>query len=463
MTTSTRTRLTVAGAIAVALALALAAPWTGASGTAGDSPAGTTDGVNRPAVPDSPEPAVIHDPGATRPSITRVSVATDGGQIPAQSTISYSSPVASDDGRYVVFATDAGLATRDGNGIIDVYRRNLETGRTVLVSATDRGVGNDYSHEPSLSASGRFVAFTSWATNLTRGDRNGSIDVLVKDMRTGRVERVSRSTSGREVAADSFYGVMSASGRFVAFQSFGRFGPADLDRNEDIYVRDRVAHTTVQVSVRNDGSDLPAHYLVGGVSGDGQLVTFSDDNNAWLRDMASGTTTRLWHEANQEDFPSGTVGRVALSADGRFAAFSTRVPVSRRDDNHLDDIVRYAVKTGARRVVSAGYVGWVGNDESYAPTLSRTGRYVGFVSAATDLVRRDPNGQPDVFIRDVRDGTTTLVSRGVYGPADNVSGRSSTASISRDGQRIAFDSYASNLVRRDTNDDSDVFLWAAGS
>jgi Tol biopolymer transport system component len=427
-----------------------------------------SDDVRRPTAPQeravTNEPGVTNDPQVTQPpTIRRVSVTSDGGQIPAQSTISYSSPVVSDDGRYVVFATEAGLATRDDNGIIDVYRRNLETGRTVLVSATDGGVGNDYSHEPSLSASGRFVAFTSWATNLTRSDRNGSIDVLVKDMRTGRVERASRSSSGREVMADSFYGVISANGRFVAFQSFGRFGSADTDRNEDIYVRDRIERTTVQASVRSDGSDLPAHYLVGGISGDGQSVTFSDDNNAWLRNLAASTTTRLWHEANQEDFPSGTVGRVALSANGRFAAFSTRVPVSGNDTNHLDDIVRYSVASGARRVVTVGHAGPVGNDESYAPTISRTGRYVGFVSAATDLVRRDPNGQPDVFIRDVRDGTTTLASRGVDGPANNVSGRSSTASISRDGQRIAFDSYASNLVRRDTNDDSDVFLWVTGS
>ena len=428
---------TAATSLGLTLALALASPGLGGGSAAS---AATID----------------------RGTITRVSIATDGTQSPTRSTISYSSPVVSDRGRFVVFSTEASFDPRDTNGIIDVYRRDLETGRTRLVSVTPRGVvGNDYSHEASISGSGRFVAFTSWATNLTRADGNGSIDVLVKDMRTGRIERVSRTSDGRELHANSFYGVISGNGRYVAFQSFARFGAADTDRREDIYVHDRVTDRTTQASVRSDESDLPAHYGIGGISDDGRFVTFADDNNAWLRDRAAGVTTRVWHERNQPDFQAGTVGRPAISGNGRFVVFSTRAEVNAKDTGSSDDILRYSVRRKTFDVVSAGRRTAVGNGASYTPTISRSGRYVGFVSEATNLVRRDSNGYPDVFIRDMRADSTRLVSHGLRGPANNRSGRSSTASIGRDGQHMVYDSYASNLVRGDTNGDSDVFVWAA--
>jgi len=227
-------------------------------------------------------------------------------------------------------------------------------------------------------------------------------------------------------------------------------------------VHDRRGHGTEQVSVDSRGRDLPAHYLVGGISAGGRYVTFGDDNNAYVRDRREHRTLRFWHEANDPEspFPAGTVGRPMISGNGTFVAFSTRSPdVVKGDVGHNSDVFRLNLTNGKFRLVSVAVDGGSANEESFLSSLSHNGRRVGFSSFASNLIAKDTLGS-DTFIRAMGSGRTWITSAGPNGPGNADSGRNSAA-ISGDGKHMVYQSYASDLVRNDTNDDRDVFWWEA--
>ena len=143
---------------------------------------------------DRPDPAA--DCGAAAGSTTRLSVATGGGQADGRSFV----PAISADGRYAAFYSDASnLVTGDANGARDVFVRDLQTGETTRVSVDGAGAeANGDSFEPAISADGRFVAFSSAATNLVAGDSNEANDVFVRDRQANTTTRVSVGLAGRE-------------------------------------------------------------------------------------------------------------------------------------------------------------------------------------------------------------------------------------------------------------------------
>ncbi len=135
-----------------------------------------------------------------------------GQQLASSSDISGAGQVISANDRYVVFSTAAALVPEDDNDLDDVYRRDTVNRRTVLVSQRNGLPGNNYSVEPTISANGRKVAYTTWATNLTgTRDRNKSVlDVVVTNVDTGRTTRVSETTAGHQRRQNSFFPMISA-------------------------------------------------------------------------------------------------------------------------------------------------------------------------------------------------------------------------------------------------------------
>jgi Tol biopolymer transport system component len=183
-----------------------------------------------------------------------------------------------------------------------VYLLDRQTGSLTLVSKTAAGtVGNGNSETPVVSANGRYVAFESQADNLVPGDTNNAMDVFVKDMTTGTVQRVSTTSSGQQFAGGGSTGDgvdmgMSADGRYVSF-----VGQA-ANANAQLYVRDRVNNTTTLVSVGSDGK--PGNYgtYEGSISPNGRYVAFDTGStnivagappyfNSYVRDLVTGTTT----------------------------------------------------------------------------------------------------------------------------------------------------------------------------
>ncbi|MFI6098075.1 TolB family protein [Lentzea sp. NPDC051213] len=413
----------------------------------------------------------------------RISVAADGAQGDRESRNSSLSA----DGRYVAFDSDAtNLVPGDTNDRTDVFVRDRQTGTTTRVSvATDGSQGvdtgpwpNPYSSYPTISADGRYVSFTSRASNFAPGDTNSSPDVFVHDRQTGTTTRVSVASDGTEGFGGGFFAAMSPTGRYVTFISDSpNLVPGDTNQLRDLFLHDRETGSTTRISVASDGTQAngTTDYTVSMISADGRFVAFrswasnlvpGDTNRAsdvFLRDTLLGVTTRIsvasgGVEANELSY------QPSMSTDGRYIAFgsgaSNLVP---GDNNGAADVFRHDRVTGTTIRISpasATYEGWV-PDGSKGPAISGDGRFVAYWSDAVDIVPGDTNKTVDVFVHDVDTGVTSLVSRTPDGtPASTPSGfwTSISVAMSADGQYIGFNSGATNLVDGDTNVVGDVFV-----
>ena len=330
--------------------------------------------------------------------------------------INFGRPAISADGRYVAFASSAtNLVKGDRNSVPDVFVRDRVAGTTERVSVASRKVqGNGDSSDPAISADGRFVAFASFADNLVPGDTNFTSDVFVVDRNGGAPQRVSLSNTGGQGENTSDSPSISADGRFVAFvSSSDALVPGDGDGASDVFVRDRVAGTTVGVSVAPTASGFGATSSSPSITPDGRFVAF----DSWEPDLVPGDT-----------------------------------------NNSFDVFVRDRA-TGALERVSVNTAGAEGNDWSLAPSISSDGRFVAFHSIATNLVADDNNFDFDVFVRDRLNGTTVRASVRTDGTEGGQSLGSTNPSISADGQVVAFESEA-DLVPADTGFPVDVFTHA---
>jgi hypothetical protein len=338
----------------------------------------------------------------------RVSVSSTGDQAnrPTQS------PRISADGRFVTFASFAtNLVAGDTNGSQDIFVHDRESGTTSRVSvASDGTQGSGFS--PSISADGRFVAFLSWASNLVPGDTNNTADVFLRDRQNGTTIRVSVASDGTQANSDSDGASISADGRFVAFTSYAsNLVAGDTNDGADVFVHDRQSGTTTRVSIASDGTQGNSRSHATSISADGRFVAFfsfasnlvAGDTNAvpdaFVHDRQTGTTSRVSVASD------GTQGNnityfSSISADGRFVAFFSEASnLVAGDTNEIHDVFVHDRQSGTTSRVSIASDGMQGNDESYDPSISADGRFVAFNSAASNLVAGDTNG-PDVFVHD---------------------------------------------------------------
>ena len=338
--------------------------------------------------------------------------------------------------------------------------------------------GNNDSQSAAISPDGRFVVFSSLADNLVPGDTNFSFDVFLRDRRNDTTERVSVGPLGVQGDDNSGLGsffdgpAVSADGRFVAFSSGAtNFAPAgtDTNQNQDVFVRDRLNGTTELISVGLDGK--AASGTEPAISADGRFVSFTssgdtlvpgDDNFAsdiFVRDRLRGTTERVSVDSNGTQVSQGSFAS-ALSADGRFVAFdSFSGNLVAGDKNDSVDVFVHDRRTGATEGISTRTscdptIGDIcGN--SLLSSITPDGRFVGFSSAQQNLVPGDTDFFQDAFVVDRRTNGIRLLSRsgsGVKGNDDSVA-----PLVQFDGLGAVFSSRASNLVPGDTNQQQDVF------
>jgi Tol biopolymer transport system component len=402
----------------------------------------------------------------------RVSIATSGAQGNGDSGNGFSPCISvSADGRYVAFYSLASnLVPGDTNGAHDVFVHDRQSKTIERVSVGSGGAQADGSSlGPSTSADGRFVAFESYATNLVPGDANGVVDVFVRDRQNGTTEFVSVDSNGIQGNDDSALASISADGRYVAFASFAtNLVPGDTNDASDVFVHDRQTGTTERVSVDsgglqgNNGSSYPS------ISADGRYVAFhsvasnlvaGDTNGSYdvfVHDRQSGLTERISVDSTgiQGNFSSSFP---SISADGRCVAFTsvaTNLVVG--DTNFTDDVFVRDRQSGTTERVSVDSSAGQGNDSSRYPSISADARRIAFFSYASNLVPGDMNAHADVFVHDRQSGTTERASVGSGGAEGN--NESQFPSISADGRYVAFVSRASNLVSDDTNNALDVFV-----
>jgi Ca2+-binding RTX toxin-like protein len=406
-------------------------------------------------------------------NITRVSVDSAGNQAIGSSFIDISSISAN--GRFVAFESKASnLVPGDTNNTYDIFVRDLSTNTTTLASVDSAGnQGNDASVNASISADGRFVAFRSFATNLVPGDTNNLSDIFVRDLLTNTTTHVSVDSAGNQQNDRSFTPSISGDGRFVTFSSFAsNLVPGDTNNNEDIFVRDLSTNTTTLVSVSSSGDRANDYSEFPSISANGRFVAFRSfatnlvpgDNNKgdiFVRDLLSNTTTLVSVSSNG-DRANAFSSSGSISANGQFVAFSSRADNLVSDDTSFSgDIFVRDLSTNTTTRVSVDSAGNQGNRTSYIPSISADGRFVAFSSDASNLVPGDINNKKDIFVRDLSTNTTTRLSVDSTGNQGNSD--SEFPSISANGEKVAFLSFATNLVPGDTNNSSDFFVADIGN
>lgn len=241
------------------------------------------------------------------------------------------------DGRYIVFTSRYAITPGDTNGFSDVYIYDRMTLTNERISVSTSGaLANGPSERPSISADGRYVAFASTANNLVANDTNGTIDVFVRDRVAGTTKRVSVSSTGAQVSGSSREPDISADGSIVAFVSDAfELVPNDANGAADIFVRDLAADTTARVSVRADGGEADMLSATPVLSDDGNVVAFvsaasnlvAGDTNGksdvFVHVRSTHTTERVSVTSTGGEANNHSMGRPALSADGRFVAFGS--------------------------------------------------------------------------------------------------------------------------------------------
>ena len=340
-------------------------------------------------------------------AITRISTNADGTEASGNSN----APVFSPDGTKVAFE----ISNRILNGNTfsqDIYVKDLEAGTLTPISTDAAGTqGNSLSSSPVFSPNGTKVAFSSSAFNLVAGDTNGVSDIFIKDLATGAITRVSTNAASAQGNGYSGSPVFSPDGTKVAFFSYAsNLVTGDTNLAADIFVKDLSTGSVTQISTAADGTQGNSSSYSPVFSPDGTKVAF-------------------------------------------FSYASKLVPGDAwgRPDVFLKDLTN-----GAIIRVSTNDAGIKGNNFSYSPAVSPDGTKVAFESDASNLVVGDRNRVRDIFVKDLATGAITRVSVSDGGTQGN--GHSGAPVFSADGTKLAFFSYASNLVAGDTNGVWDIFV-----
>ena len=390
-------------------------------------------------------------------------------------------------------------------------------GTTTRISLhTDGTQGNGASgvdfeaYSVSISDDGRYVAFSSEATNLVDDDTNGRRDVFVRDRdadgdgffdEAGNVTttRISVGWFGEDANSDSWQVSISGNGRYIAFASYASnlIAPyTDTNGTWDVFRYDQETGEMIRVSVSSAGvqgngqSDQPS------ISYDGRYIAFrsyannlvaddiNDPSDIFVHDVDTATTTMvsvstLGVQGNADSYTP------SISGDGRWVAFASRATnlfpgdtvavCNYNGDAVLDncsDVFAYDRLYNELQLISAvdGTTTTFGDNESYAPSASYDGSRVAFASRASNLVDLnddtifddDTNGVADIFVRKTVYTSTVMISVSFFGGLANAD--SYTPAISPDGMFVAYASDASTLdLYDDMNGVRDIFLYDMGT
>lgn len=383
------------------------------------------------------------------------------------------------DGRYIAFSTSStNLHPDDTDSTSDLYVRDLQTGTTRLVSRATGAAGvkgNGTTAEPSISADGRLVAFSSTATNLHPLDLDSTRDIFVRDLQADVTALVSRASSGTKGNGVSDDPAISSDGRHVAFESAAaNLHPDDLDATSDVFVRDLEADTTALASraggaagVKGNGvSDDPAISADGGqVAYDAASTNLHPDDadsalDVYLRDVQADTTTLVSRNSAGSKSNGSTEG-ASISDDGsRIAFHSTGTNLDAADTDSSFDVFVRDLAAGQTRLVSrnSGAAGAKQSGVAAPGLISPDGGHVLFWTAATNLDPADTDNNGDLYTRGLESNVTRLVSRATGATGAKGNGETFVPlAFSRGGRYVAWLSAADNLHPDDTDSFIDVF------
>jgi Tol biopolymer transport system component len=347
------------------------------------------------------------------------------------------------DGRFVAFESSVALVAADRNSGVDIYVLDRTSGGVSLESvALDGSAANGTSTHPRLTGDGRYVVFSSVAGNLVGRSAGAAIPhVFLRDRHLRTTTLLSRTPAGAPANGWSGHPDISDDGSTVVFQSAARDLVARADRNSqrsDVYVFDMGSQTMERISV-DPGSEQPTEgsSFAPAVSGNGRYVAFVSSapldggalrkqsrrgaersRQVYLRDLKDGVTRRVSRTPDGND-ADGSSFHPAVSGDGRMVAFASEATnLGPRDRNRVADVYLHDTHTGQTTLVSRSARGGSAHGQSRHPTLSADGRFVAFVSEASDLLcsarcpthLSDLNLVADVYLFDALTETVARVS-----------------------------------------------------
>lgn len=317
---------------------------------------------------------------------------------------------------------------------------------------------------PSVSSDGRYLAFASTARYLP----NTTVQHVFRiDTQTGQITPISLTTSGVPASGDSDTPSISSNGRYIAFKSASSNLNSAQSSYQNIYLRDTSLNTTVLASRSvinpSEGSYMPD------VSDDGSLVVFKSSSSLttglgagkssiFSRNFGTNQTVLESRSLDGTSYPNGHCDYPGVTPDGRYVTYSSSASnLVATDTNGRGDIFVRDRTLATTSRVSLTQLGGQLDGNSAAPTISANGRWVAYLTEATNVIPQPLGLYAVVVVTDRETGQTFLASKSIDGSASN--GRSYQPKIDSSGRYIIFESEATNLITGDVNDMPDVFRY----
>ncbi|MEM7140444.1 MAG: hypothetical protein AAF548_05365 [Actinomycetota bacterium] len=411
------------------LVLATGCDWVGASTVASDGTQANNHSV-LPAISDDGRVVayssiatnlVPNDTNATQDifvhdhetaTTERVSVPASGKQA---NGASYRSAL-SDDGRYVVFHSIAtNLVADDTNGVADVFRHDRQTGETIRISTPlPEGQANGASTFAAIDGDGDVIAFMSEADNLVAGDTNGVVDVFVRDLGAGTIERVSTDFLDAEVPAPSHYPSVDDAGDLVSFVTAGDLVLADGNGGTDVYVAQR---STGQRWLTTDGDAVDDDLSIPRIAGDGSHLAYVAEDAHFIADsngvpdvyrveLSGSFSQRIVSYELGGDNDDGGFGP-SISDDGREVTFRTTSGLLAADTDGTWDAYAWFIGSDAGDFHNLLLVDMDrvrvdhGNGVPGSSVVSGDGRFVAWATDSDNVFPNDANGVVDIVNRSI--------------------------------------------------------------
>ncbi len=372
------------------------------------------------------------------------------------------------DGRYGALTAYRALLDQDSNSVSDSYLADTAGGTFRLASVTPQGVvGSGGSVSSVVSADAGTIAFGTFARELS-GPTVDFMVVMVKDLGSGALVRADTSAAGAGGDAGAGNPSLSGDGRYLSFTSYAsNLVPNDSNGASDIFVKDLQTGAIVNASTGLDGALANGASLSSIISSDARVVAFSS-----VAKNLTETSSPLGYQVFRKDLDKGAVMQVSttfsgvsanaeshlggISADGRWVGFeSYATNLGAAATPAAQQLYAKDTVTGLLRLVSSSANGAAANGHSLELSLSADGRFAVFSSDASNLVAGDTNGVRDVFLKDLLSGAITRLSTSLAGEQGNEG--SMSPSISGDAGTVTFVSRAGNLTK-DINGSDDAFI-----
>lgn len=420
---------------------------------------GAFDGIDPPDVAGTNQDAPVE-----RVSVASAGAASDGDN--------YSASI-SGDGRYVAFLSSASNLVPSVGPPSEfsehVYRFDRVTRETRLVSKNSLGLpGNGDCDTPVIATGGDVVVFVSRATNLvSTALAPNTMRVYLRDLVNNTTELVAVTSSETALSGMSLAPAVSADGRYVAFLSTAKLDVGDAGDDRDVFLRDRGAGTTTQLTVGINSAGASSNWGPT-LSEDGRWLAF--DSGAWLVSPGTGkrnvymldrqATPGAWTLLSKTSSAQAWSGCAVLSGDGSTVVFQSdaRDLVTGDGTQQSDFFARTLNPAAIQRCTVAKNGGELDAPPYLPPSVSRDGKLVSFLTIASNTPERvaDSSSTRHGYVRDLLAGTTRRVTLAWDGELANAG--TDDLMLSADGRWVAFSTEATNLIPDDANHERDVFV-----